>query len=77
MDKIRNYVENARAAGLKVERRHANRLDYLFIHEADGWVSVVETAGGDYRAVIQAADVGHAESYIAMIEPLTVPVQFI
>jgi hypothetical protein len=37
----------------------------------------MNVTGGEYSPVIQAADEEHAASYIAMIEPITVPVNFI
>ena len=70
------YVDTARQRGCKIERRYANGIDYIFIHEKDGWISIMNVTGGIYKPVIQAKDSEHADNFIALREPLTVPVQF-
>lgn len=69
-DKAIEYVENARKNEQKIERRYSNGLDYIFIYEADGWISIFDVTGGIYTPKIQAKDIEHAESYITFIEPL-------
>ena len=70
-DRYMQYVENARKNGQRVERRHANGLNYRFVWENDGWISIFQvTDWGEYRPKTQARDEAHAESYIAFIEPL-------
>lgn len=76
-DIYKEYVEQARSDGREVLRRYANGLDYIFVKERDGWYSILDVTGGIYRPVIQAKDIEHAESYIAMIEPINVPVDFL
>lgn len=76
-DGCRNYVEIARQKGCRIERRYANGLDYIFILEQDGWISIMDVTGGNYRPVIQAKDVEHAESYIALREPVPPFARFI
>lgn len=79
MDKIKQYVENAITDGREVTRYHyANNCnyscDYVFIKENDGWISIIGITDGIYSAVIQAKDMKHALEFIALREPLTVPV---
>jgi hypothetical protein len=76
-DRYKEYVEQARNDGREVLRRYANGLDYIFVKERDGWYSILDVTGGIYRPVIQAKDIEHAESYIAMREPINVPVEFL
>jgi len=56
----------------------ANGISYRFYTMNDGWIAVVEMH--QYQGMIpitQAKDREHALSYIAMVEPVTVPVQVI
>lgn len=76
-DRYKEYVEQARSDGREVLRRYANGLDYILVKERDGWYSVLNVTGGIYSPVIQAKDIEHAESYIAMIEPINVSVDFL
>lgn len=73
IDKVKEYVENARNDGKEILKRYANGIDYLFIKENDGWYSIIDISDGGYRAVIQAKTLKHAESYISMIERINVP----
>lgn len=73
MDEIKQYVENAITDGREVTKHYANRCDYIFIKENDGWISIISIIDGD-SAVIQAKDMSHALEFIALREPLTVPV---
>lgn len=54
MDEIKQYVENAIADGKEVTKHYANRCDYIFIKEDDGWISIIDITGGIYSTVIQA-----------------------
>lgn len=69
------YIEKARSDGRKITNEYANGIDYLFIVELDGWVSIIERNKVGYRLVIQACNREKALEYIAMREPITVPVQ--
>lgn len=60
-----------------VESRWFNGIDYKFATMKDGWVAVFEVDRGVYLPRIQAADLPYAESYCAMIEPVTVPMEVI
>lgn len=53
-----------------------NGIDYKFVTEDDGWVSIYEydKYSNTYFPVIQAADMAHAHSYCVLREPI--PVQF-
>lgn len=73
IDKVKEYVENARNDGEEILKRYANGIDYLFIKENDGWYSIVDISYGEYRAVIQAKTLKHAETYINMTERINVP----
>ncbi len=66
---IEEYIEKRRAEGCRIIQKRANTFDYLYIFEADGWISVIQDDAGYYKAKIQARDEAHADSYIAMIEP--------
>ncbi len=74
MDEIKQYVENAITDGREVTRHYANRCDYLFIVELDGWISIIDVTGGVYSAVIQAKDMPHALEFIVLREPISVPI---
>lgn len=76
-DRFQEYVERARNDGKEIVRRYANCIDYIFIKEDDGWYSIFNVTGGVYRPVIQAKDLEHAESYIKMREPVSVPANFL
>lgn len=73
IDKVKEYVENARNDGKEILKRHANGIDYVFIKENDGWYSIVDISDDGYRALIQAKTLKHAESYINMRERINVP----
>lgn len=73
IDKVKEYVENARNDGKEILKRYANGIDYLFIKENDGWYSIIDISDGGYRAVIQAQTLKYAEGYISMIERIDVP----
>ena len=73
IDKVKEYVENARNDGKEILKRYANGIDYLFIKENDGRYSIIDISDGGYSAVIQAKTLEHAESYISMIERINVP----
>lgn len=76
-DRFIDYVEQAKNDGKEILRRYANGIDYIFIKEDDGWYSIFNVTGGVYSPVIQAKDLKHADSYIAMQEPVSVPVTFL
>lgn len=54
MDEIKQYVENAITDGRKVTKHYANRCDYIFIKEDDGWISIIGITDGIDNTVIQA-----------------------
>ena len=66
---VREYIAKRRSEGCRIVQKSANTIDYLYIFEADGWISVIQEDVGCYKAKIQARDEAHADSYIAMIEP--------
>ena len=76
-DICRSYCEKAKQNGCRTERRYANGLDYIFIFEKDGWISVMDVTGGIYSPVIQAKDTEHAESYISLRERIPPFVRFL
>lgn len=70
-DKCVQYINKAPENGQRVERRYSNGLNYIFVWEPDGWISIFQRNDfGEYRTIIQAKDIEHAESYIALIEPI-------
>ena len=75
LDKYYDYVEQAKKDGGQIIKRYANGIDYIFVKEKDGWYSIFDVTGGIYTPKIQAKDIKHAESYIAMIEPLPFSVE--
>ena len=66
---IEEYIEKRRAEGCRIVQKNANTFGYLYIFEADGWISIIQNDAGCYKAKIQARDEAHADSYITMIEP--------
>lgn len=76
-DRFKDYVERSINDGKEILRRYQNGIDYIFIKEDDGWYSIFNVTGGICRPVIQAKDLKHADSYIAMMEPVSVPVTFL
>lgn len=73
IDKVKEYVEQARNDGKEILKRYANGIDYLFIKENDGWYSIIDISDGGYRALLQAYTLEHVESYINMRERIDVP----
>lgn len=61
------YIKDSK--GKPCSNESANGIDYLFIYEADGWISIIESDGGIHRLLIQAKDYEHAMSYIMRREP--------
>ena len=76
-DKIKEYVEQARKDGKRIKIKYANGLDYLYVFERDGWISIINVTGGYYSPVIQAKDEAHADSCIGLIEAVTIPINII
>lgn len=75
-----NYEEYSawlEANAVTKQRYWFNGIEYEFAEMEDGWIAVFEVDRGRYFPVIQAADLPHAESYCAMIEPATVPMEVI
>jgi len=56
--------------------KSSNGIDYIFNIMNDGWVAISEIVEGTKVPVIQAFDISHAESYISLIEPVNIPVNF-
>ena len=70
----KEYIDNAIKNGKDVSCHYANGLDYVFVKEPDGWISILQRQqSGEYTPIIQARDEPHAKGYIYMIEPLTIP----
>ena len=70
----KEYIDNAIKNGKDVSRHYANGLDYVFVKEPDGWISILQRQqNGEYIPRIQAKDEPHAKGYIDMIEQLTIP----
>ena len=68
------YIEIARKNGKDVTLHYANGIDYVFVKEPDGWISILQRQqDGEYAPKIQAKDEPHAKGYIDMIEQLTIP----
>lgn len=71
-NKLIEYVNKAQTEG-RTSTHSANGINYVFVEDTDGWLSVVEITNGQYYAHIQAADLQHALAYISRVEPVTVP----
>ena len=56
-------------------RKTVNGIDWLFVPMVDGWIAIFEYSriSGEYTPRIQASDLEKAESFIYMIEPVTIP----
>ena len=60
--------------GTKREHRWENDIEYELVTMLDGWVAIFERQrNGSYVPCIQAFDMPHATNWIAMREPVTVP----
>jgi len=80
-DMFVEYIEKSIAEN-KTENRYVNGVRYLFISnpesDPEGWIDVVEVgSNGVYYPVIKAINEKYAMNYISMIEPISVPVEFI
>lgn len=65
---IKKYLSEARNEG-RAKIHHSNNIDYWFITEADGWISIIEiNPDADYIPLIQACNIEKAEDYIAFRE---------
>ena len=75
MDRIEKWIkENCTGS----ERRNFNGIDYRFCEMNDKWIAVFEILkNGEYRPLIQAKDMSHAEDFCSMREPLPSYVQVI
>ena len=62
-----------------LERKHCNGLDYVFATMTDHWIAIFQynhmCGDNTYAPLIQSADIEHAVDYIAMREPVVVPMQ--
>lgn len=72
-EKVIDYIQTAKQEG-RTERIQANTIDYLFITEQDGWISIIERKEGRYIPCLQANNREHALTWITMREPVTVQV---
>ena len=71
-----SYYEEYRSEyGAYETTEWANGIQYSFVtRKDDGWIGIFQRDSlGGYAAMTEAADYEHAKSYIAMIEPVTVP----
>ena len=71
--KLIEHIETATAEG-RAEHKNANTLNYIFITEPDGWISIIEYIDGRYIAKLQACDQQKAYEYITLREPLNIQV---
>ena len=63
---------------VKTETAWINTIHYLFATLRDGWIAIYEIGyDGRLYPQIQAADMGHAETWCSMREPVTVPLNVI
>lgn len=74
----KEYIDTSRKNGKDVTHHYANGLDYVFVKEHDGWISILQRQqNGEYAPKIQAKDEQHAKGYIGMIEPVLIPTNII
>ena len=71
------YIAKARSDGRTIANEYVNGIDYVFIEEADGWISIIERNECGYSPLLQAANRQKAIEYIVMREPLPVAVNVI
>lgn len=77
IEKLNAYVEKA-SNERRIERIYCNTLDYIFVTEEDGWISIIQDdRNSGYHPIIQAKDRDKALDYIAFIEPVTVPMNIL
>ena len=71
--KINSYIQKARNEG-RAKIHHSNNIDYWFITEMDGWISIIEVnPDAGYIPLIQACNIDKAEDYIALREKVNRP----
>ena len=71
------YIAKARSDGRTITNEYVNGIDYVFITEPDGWISIIERNECGYSPLLQAANRQKAIEYIVMREPLPVAVNVI
>lgn len=71
------YIAKARSNGRTITNEYANGIDYVFIVEPDGWISIIERNECGYTPLLQAANRQKAIEYIVMRESLPVAVNVI
>ena len=71
------YIAKARSDGRTITNEYVNGIDYVFIVESDGWVSIIERSECGYRPLLQAANRQKAIDYIVMRETIPVSVNII
>ena len=52
----------------RIERVYSNKIQYIFITDEDGWISILEETETGYIGIVQAADREHALSYVGLRE---------
>lgn len=67
-EKLAEYIRKAKEEG-RTERVYSNTIQYIFITDEDGWISILTETEYGYSPVIQAADRGHALSFVGLREP--------
>lgn len=74
---VEEYIAKARSDGRTITNEYINGIDYVFIVETDGWISIIERNECGYTPLLQAANRQKAIDYIVMREPLPVAVNII
>jgi len=70
---IDNHLNKAKKEG-RARIYHSNNIDYWFITETDGWISIIEiSSDAGYIPVIQACNIDKAMDYIVLRERINVP----
>lgn len=70
---IKKYLSKAKNEG-RAKIYHSNNIDYWFITETDGWISIIETnSDAGYLPLIQACNIDKALDYITLREKVNMP----
>lgn len=71
-EKIQDYVENAVKEG-RTERFYVNTITWMFVTEADGWVSMFRWYEDGWHVTTQALNRDKASELAWKTEPIPVP----
>ena len=71
------YIAKARRDGRAITNEYVNGIDYVFIVESDGWISIIERNECGYTPLLQAVNRQKAIEYIVMRETIPVSVNII